>query len=70
VFAFKYWALAIKVEKIKNNQDPNKINTCLVIVLIFGIITNLTTDVCFALGYSQKLSAQSRKRFTIAALAF
>jgi len=49
MFAFKYWVLAIKVEKIKKGQDPNSINRWSLIVLVVGIIFNFVGAILFQL---------------------
>ena len=49
IFAFKYWTLALKVEKLKQGQDPSTGDRFYRMVLLVGICFNMVGAMMFAL---------------------
>lgn len=41
IFGLKYWSLAFKVEQIKTNKNPDKLNRRLTLVFWAGVLLNL-----------------------------
>ena len=75
IFAFKYWTLALKVQKLKQGQDPTTDDRFYRIVLLIGICFNLVGAMMFALCFSlliqeQETSFLTKKRLLISALVF
>jgi hypothetical protein len=71
IFAFKYWVLAVKVEMLKKQKDPNKINGRLMILLVAGVFANIFYSFLIVFSVTPKITNYIRKRrITIAALVF
>ncbi len=71
IFAFKYWTLALKVEKLKQGQDPSTGDRFYRIVLLIGICLNLVGAMMFAISLDLKISSSlTKERLLISALVF
>ena len=70
IFGLKYWSLAYKVEQIKTNKNPDKLNRRLTLVFWAGVLLNLLCALLRWLAVSNRFSFEVKRKMTIAALAF
>jgi hypothetical protein len=69
MFAMKYWSIAHKLELMKREEDPDKHNTCYMVLFLIGIVLN-TISGCLSGIYAPFLRPIAEKDVSIATAVF
>lgn len=70
IFAFKYWNLAVKFEKIKNGKDPNASNRWSLVIMAIGFVFNFAGAVLTQLHIAARITGPQKSKLMIAAIVF
>lgn len=70
IFAFKYWTVAIKLEKIKLGENPDLNNRFYKAIFVFGFVLNLAAGIVTCLSGFASVAGETRRRCDIATAVF
>ena len=70
IFAFKYWTVAIKLEKINRGANPDLNNRFYKVIFVAGSVLNIAAGIVTSVGGFASITGVTRQRCDIASSVF